>query len=135
MELASGRSTEAQTPRPIRRLDYVAQGKGRTWDSARYRFEGCYRDYFLDPNIKLKAMYDKLSDRRMKQDFAITLSQTSVQVDTGDLLARRIQLEGLLNGRVRVNDFQTVKQELPLLEFNQRPFPSWSIAICPTQHL
>ena len=107
-------------------LNYIAQGKGRTWDSARYRAEGCYRDYFIEPNLKLVAMYDKLSDRRMKQDFADhAVSDVRAGLTQATFWREESNWKGSLNGRVRVNDFQTVKQELPFLEFNQRPFPLW----------
>ena len=104
-------------------LNYVAQGKGRSWDSARYRFEGCYRDYFEGPNLKLTAMYDKLSDRRMKQDFADhAVSDVRPGLTQATLWREEANWKGTLNGRVRINDFQTVKQELPSLELSQRPF-------------
>ena len=105
-------------------LNYVAQGKERTWDSARYRFEGCYRDQFLSPDIKLVAMYDKLSDRRMKQDFADhAVSDVRAGLTQATFSHGEPNWKASLNGRVRINNFQTVKQELPLLEFNQRPLP------------
>jgi hypothetical protein len=114
----------ADTPARFDALNYVAQGKGRTWDSARYRFEGCYRDYFAGPNLKLKAMYDKLSDRQMKQDFADhAVSDVRPGLTQATVWKEEPNWKASLNGRVRINDFQTIKQELPLFGFNQRPVP------------
>lgn len=114
----------SDSPAAFDALNYVAQGEGRTWDSARYRFEGCYRDYFSGPNLRLVAMYDKLSDRQMKQDFADhAVSDVRAGLTQATLWKEEKDWKASLNGRVRINDFQTIKQELPLLTFNQRPTP------------
>lgn len=104
-------------------LNYVAQGKERSWDSARYRLEGCYRDYFEAPNLTFRLMYDKLSDREMKDDFADhAVSDVRAGLTEATLWREEADWKTSLNGRVRINNFQTIKQELPLLSFNQRPF-------------
>jgi hypothetical protein len=114
----------SDSPARFDALNYVAQGEGRTWDSPRYRFEGCFRDYFAGPNLKLVAMYDKLSDRRMKQDFADhAVSDVRAGLTQATLWREEPNWKASLNGRVRINDFQTIKQELPLFTFNKRPTP------------
>jgi hypothetical protein len=105
-------------------LNYIAQGDGRSWDSARYRLEGCYRDYFPNPNLKVRAMYDKLSDRRMKYEFADhAVSDVRAGLTEATVWREEANWKANINGRVRINPFQTIKQELPLLTFNQRPTP------------
>ena len=105
-------------------LNYIAQGKDKTWDSARYRLEGCYQDYFAEPNLKLKAMYDKLSDKKMKYDYADhAVSDVRAGLTEATIWHEEANWKANLNTRVRINNFQTIKQELPLLSFNQRPKP------------
>jgi hypothetical protein len=103
-------------------LNYVAQGDDKSWDTARYRLEGYYQNYFAEPNLKLTAMYDKLSDKKMKTDFADhAVSDVRAGLTEATLWREEPNWKANLNTRVKINSFQTVKQELPLLSFNQRP--------------
>lgn len=103
-------------------LNYLAQGRSRDWDFSRFRLQGLYKNYFSQDDIHCIAMYDKLSDKGMKTDFAdhpvadarAGLTQGSLWKADPNWLAR-------LNSRIRINSFQTVKQELPLFTFNTRP--------------
>lgn len=102
--------------------NYIAQAKDGSWDEPRYRLQGLYKNFYQDQNVHAIFMYDKLSDSGMRNDFAdhpITdalagLTQGSLWRTNPNWLAR-------LNARVRINTFQTVKQELPLFTFNTRP--------------
>ncbi len=104
-------------------LNYVAQSKDSFWGDPRYRMQGLYKNYLPEEHLHFLMMYDKLSDSGMITDFSdhpITrdalagLTQGSIWRTDPNWIAR-------LNARVRINTFQTVKQELPLLTFNTRP--------------
>lgn len=96
-------------------LNYVAQGKHHKWDPLRYRVQGHYTQFMNSSGVHFDGTYDKLSDRGMRRDFsdhALSdprpgLTEAAFWKQDEDWLAR-------LNGRVRINNFQTVKQELPL---------------------
>lgn len=102
-------------------LNYIAQSKEKTWDHPRYRLQGLYKNYYPEEKLHCILMYDKLSDSGMRTNFAdhpiadalAGLTQGSLWRTDPNWLAR-------LNARVRINNFQTVKQELPLFTFNTR---------------
>lgn len=105
-------------------LNYIAQGKDKSWDSVRYRCEGYYQNYFAEPNLRFTLMYDKLSDKKMKTDFADhAVSDVRAGLTEATLWREEPNWKANLNTRVKINEFQTVKQELPLFSFNQRPKP------------
>lgn len=88
----------------------------------RYRFQGKYTNSLFADKIGLKATYDKLSDPEFPADF------TSRGLDSGRAGPTEVQLSrkdpnwiSSLNTKVRLNTFQTVKQQLPLFTFNMRP--------------
>lgn len=111
-------------------LNYIAQGENKSWDSMRYRFEGYYQNYFANPNLRFTLMYDKLSDKKMKTDYADhAVSDVRAGLTEATLWREEANWKANLNTRVKINDFQTVKQELPLLSFNQRPVPLGSSPI------
>lgn len=92
-------------------------------EKSRYRFEGIFRKAMDDNKTKVLFSYDKISDRDMPgsyydNDFAYTTSERT------QLLIRREEENWIGNfyTRVRVNSFQTVKQELPTLEMNFKPY-------------
>ena len=112
-----------ETPAQFDSLSYIAQSLHKTWSDPRYRLEGCYRDYYAQPNIKARVMYDKLSDKRMKYDFSDhAVSDVRAGLTEASLWREEEDWKANLNTRVRINTFQTIKQELPLFSFNQRPF-------------
>jgi hypothetical protein len=91
-------------------------------ESTRYRFEGVYRDLLWNDQVSINLTYDKLSDKDMASDY----NDKGLQLDT----AERTQLDihhqdfnwiGDLTARVRVNPFETVKEELPTLMWSMRP--------------
>lgn len=90
----------------------------------RYRFEGVFRSAWDQDKTTMLLTYDKLSDREVPSnyddhDFSFeTVKRTQI-------LLRRQEDDwiGYFYSRVRVNSFQTVKQELPSLALNPKPYP------------
>lgn len=105
-------------------LNYVAQStKGISeWMSTRYRLQGALSTFWEAPNIHVNAMYDKMSDRKMQSNFkehrvqgAIGgMTQLTFTKPEDSYIAR-------LNTRVRINSWQTVREELPLFTISQHP--------------
>jgi hypothetical protein len=90
-------------------------------DRDRYRFQGTYYDCLL--GVSVNGMYDYVSDPTMASDFEIkdfdlpTTGRTQIEF-------RRQENAWIadLFTRVRVNDFQSVNQELPTFSFYLHPF-------------
>lgn len=88
----------------------------------RYRFQGKYEDRFFDRKVTLDARYDKLSDGEMPSDF----QEKDFEIETAqrtDVDFRRLHKSWILSlfASIQVNDFQTLKQELPTLQWRFRP--------------
>lgn len=89
----------------------------------RYRFQGLFTKCFWDDCITFSASYDKLSDREMPTDYADRdleifssgLTQAFVRSQTQNFIAD-------LKARVRVNDFDTIKEEIPTFSTSVHPF-------------
>lgn len=109
----------------FRSVNYIADdttlynAKKRT----RYRFQGLYNNSLDCGRTNICLSYDKLSDKDMATDY----SDKGLHLET----ARRTQFQfrrqnqnWILNflTRLRLNDFQTVKQELPTLDLNMKTF-------------
>lgn len=90
----------------------------------RYRFQGAYSNHVYDDRgLAIYASWDKLSDKDMATDY----QDRGIQLDTAErteLLVRKENPWWISNfsTRVRINSFQTVKQELPSFLFSQRPY-------------
>jgi hypothetical protein len=89
----------------------------------RYRFEGNFKKLFDHDKMNILLTYDKISDRDMPSNYY----DRDFEFDTSErtqLLIRRQEEDwiGSFYSRVRVNSFQTVKQELPTLSLNLKPF-------------
>ncbi|MCH9626687.1 MAG: hypothetical protein S4CHLAM2_03150 [Chlamydiales bacterium] len=90
-------------------------------DRDRYRLQGTFYDCIN--GISIDGMYDYVSDAEMAADFYIqdfdlpTAGRTQVAF-------RKQETSWIANlfSRVRVNQFQSVNQELPTLVFNLHPF-------------
>jgi len=89
----------------------------------RYRLEGVYSRLLCDDTVSIDLTYDKLSDKYMATDY----DDQGIELET----AGRTQLDinkqnpdwiANLYARVRVNSFETVKQELPTFLNSWRPF-------------
>lgn len=92
-------------------------------EQVRYRFQGIYHNLLFDDKLQVDLTWDKLSDKDMATDY----HDRGLELDT----CGRTQLEFLRKEenwianfltRVRVNQFQTVKQELPTFATSWRPF-------------
>ncbi len=106
-------------------ISYMAHDITRTSHKShtRYRFQGCYNHQLNDDRTLIKITYDKLSDRDMASDYA----DKGLVLETGQrtgCLIRHQEPNCILNfvTNVRINDFQTLKQELPTIATNWRPF-------------
>lgn len=97
----------------------------RSWDDPdtrlRYRFQGVYRE--KRGKLNVRACYDWLSDAEMAsnyrgKDFELPTAERT------ELLASYKECNWLADftTRVRVNDFQTINQELPGFRMSWRPF-------------
>lgn len=87
----------------------------------RYRFQGLYHNLVLD-RVSVDLTWDKLSDRDMATDY----NDRGLELDTAErtLLLIRKQQENrieLFLSEVKVNRFQSVKQQLPTMEISFRP--------------
>jgi hypothetical protein len=111
------------SPAQFDALNYFAQGKEHRWDPLRYRVQGNYTNYADSSNLHFEGSYDKLSDKGMKRDFSDhALSDPRAGLTQGAIWRKESDWLARVNGRVRINNFQTIKQELPLFTFSQRPF-------------
>lgn len=91
----------------------------------RYRFEGIFQDKWDQDKMSMLVTYDKLSDREIPssyydKDFDFEIAKRT------QVLVRRQESDwiGFFYSRIKVNGFQTVKQELPTLALNLKPY-SW----------
>jgi hypothetical protein len=96
----------------------------------RYRFQGCYDEFFCRDNITVHAAYDRLSDSEMAADY----SYREFELPTGKRTEFSITKQDRnwitdLSARVRVNNFQVVNQQLPSLTGSYRPFTIGSTGI------
>lgn len=106
-------------------INYVARDSSIIHPSQRfrYRFQGIGETKFEDDRVSVYLSYDKISDIDMPTDY----NDRGLELDTAgrtELLICRKEESWVanLNTRVRINNFQTIKQELPTLELNWRPF-------------
>jgi hypothetical protein len=106
-------------------INYVARDSSLSdpKERTRYRFQGIYNNSLLDDKLNVYATWDRLSDKDMATDY----DDRGLELDTAgrtQLQIRRQEPLWIANflTRVRVNDFQTVKQELPTLEGFLHPF-------------
>ncbi|MBS0646445.1 MAG: LPS assembly protein LptD [Verrucomicrobia bacterium] len=90
--------------------------------SNRWRYQGTYSDKIDHNKVSIKACYDVVSDGQMAAQYVIkdfdlkTAGRTQLEI-------RRQERDWIANlfTRVRVNDFQSVNQELPSFKFNWHP--------------
>ncbi len=117
------RSSDRQTE--FRSINYLARDASilHPHDKACYRFEGFFKKRMEEGKTTVLLTYDKISDKSMPSnyydhDFTFDLAERT------QLLVRREEEHSITNfyTRVRLNSFQTVKQELPTLAVNFKPF-------------
>lgn len=114
-------------------INYVARDSSveKPSERTRYRFQGVYNNFWDDDRTSVDLSWDKLSDQFMATDY----DDRNLEIETAgrtQLQVRRQQDElGIANffTRVRVNTFQTIKQELPTLEATLKPFTVGSTRI------
>lgn len=92
-------------------------------ERVRYRFQGIYDSLFMQDTVSVNLSWDKLSDKYMASDYR----DKGLELDTAgrtQLVVRRQEEQWISSiiSRVRLNAFQTLKQELPTLETSWRPF-------------
>lgn len=88
----------------------------------RYRFEGIYRNRLNDDRTTINLCYDKLSDKDMAEDYNDTTLDIP-EAGRTELHVRHQEDNSITNffTRVRINSFQTIKQEIPNLTWRARP--------------
>ncbi len=109
----------------LKTINYWAKDNSvvNTHQKHRYRFQGIYQNLFLDDSISLDLTWDKLSDKEMATDY----NDHGLELDTAErtqLLIRKQNdycISHFLT-RLRVNQFQTIKQELPTLDTSFKPY-------------
>lgn len=106
-------------------INYLAKDSSilRPHEKARFRLEGAFRKLMDEDKTSILLTYDKISDRDMPSSYY----DRDFDFDTAErtqLLVRRQEDNWIGNfyTRVRVNSFQTVKQELPTFEADFKPF-------------
>lgn len=106
-------------------INYVARDSSLfiAHERFRYRFQGAYYGLFDRDKTSVSFNYDKLSDKDMATDYA----DHGLELETAGRTQLNIRRKernwiGNLDVRVRVNPFETVKQELPAFRSNWRPF-------------
>lgn len=106
-------------------INYFANDTSLTDPSynKRYRLQGLYDSTTYNEKTTFNISYDKLSDRNMATDY----HDRGLELDTAkrtQLHIRHEERNWITNflTRVRLNSFQTVKQELPTIEATIRPF-------------
>jgi hypothetical protein len=90
----------------------------------RYRLQGLVKTRSSDEKTKAYMCYDKLSDDKMPQDFKGDDFELNTQKRT-ILWVSHIQDNYFvhMNIQPRINDFQNMNQQLPLVNFSLRPSP------------
>ncbi len=93
-------------------------------NNKRYRFQGLINSSWRDEKSKLHLSYDKMSDDKMPQDFKDDDFEVNTQKRTilwashlTDNTASHFTLQP------RINNFQSINQQLPLVSTSIRPFP------------
>lgn len=106
-------------------INYIARDNALELphERTRYRFQGIYKNLALDDTLSISATWDKLSDEYMATDY----NDRGLELDTAgrtELIVMR-QHETWISqfrSKVRVNSFQTVKQEVPTIFLSHKPF-------------
>ncbi len=125
-----GGALESEYFSPDKRTTFVTRSYGAHDKSFpdekgphRYRLQGLYHTSSLDGKTSAHFTYDKLSDPRMVGDFKSEDFEINTQRRTRLLVAHEFN-EAFLNLSVqpRLNRFQSIDQELPLITVGIRPF-------------
>lgn len=105
-------------------INYIANDNSLSnpHEHIRYRFQGIYHNSVFDDRVSIDLSWDKLSDRDMATDY----TDRGLELDTAErteLLIRKQEEDRIerLIAHLKINQFQTVKQELPTAEVSWRP--------------
>lgn len=105
-------------------ISYIARDSSidEPAERTRYRFQGMYHNLVFEDKVTIDLSYDLLRDKDMATDY----DDRGLELDTAgrtQLVVRRQENEWIVNmlTRVRANNFQTIKQELPTIEGSLRP--------------
>lgn len=106
-------------------INYAAYDNSltRLSERKRYRFQGFYGTKLDNDKITLELSYDKLSDKDMASDYKDSGLDIEI-AERSQLCIRRIERDWIGSFFVspRLNNFQTIKQQLPAFENSWRPF-------------
>jgi hypothetical protein len=93
-------------------------------EKTRYRVEGIYSNYRDDGRFTIDLTYDKLSDKDMASDYYDRSFDLKTAEHTQLSIRRQWDQCSITNffTRVRINDFQTINQELPEVAASMRPY-------------
>lgn len=91
-------------------------------ETLRYRFQGLYRNLIYDDRISIDLSWDKLSDIDMATDYNDRGLELDIAGRTQLLLRKQeeTRIERFVS-RLKVNQFQSVKQQLPTIELSWKP--------------
>jgi hypothetical protein len=108
----------------LQTINYIAQDSAliHPKEQIRYRYQGLYNNLLDEDHLSIQLSWDKLSDREMATDY----KDKGLELDTAgrtQLHIREYEDSTITNffTRVRINPFQTIKQELPTLETHILP--------------
>lgn len=106
-------------------ISYIANDNSisNPHEKTRYRLKGVYLGDLPDDKTSIKISYDKLSDKDMAEDYY----DESFKIDEPgrtELYIHHEEPDWVSNflTRVQINDFQSLKQELPTFSSAMRPF-------------
>ena len=96
----------------------------------RFRLQGLLTTHSENEKTHFHACYDKLSDDKMPQDFKSDDFELNTQKRTILwVLHQEKNYFGKLNFQPRINNFQSINQQLPLVKVGLRPFTVGSTGI------
>lgn len=106
-------------------INYVANDNSvdNPHEKMRYRFEGYYHNEWDNQRTTLDVSWDKLSDDDMATDYKDNGLEL-MEAERTQLVLHRQEDDWVANfvTKVRLNNFQTMKQELPRLEGSLRTY-------------
>ncbi len=106
--------------------NYVAHDKtiADQHNNKRYRFQGLTTTSWRDEQTKFHLSYDKLSDDKMPQDFKDDDFEVNTQKRTILWVSHMTpNTASRFTVQPRINIFQSINQQLPLVTTSIRPFP------------
>ncbi|GAB4237729.1 MAG: hypothetical protein Tsb0021_17500 [Chlamydiales bacterium] len=109
----------------FRTINYIANDPSVEQPNllTRYRLQGVYHNTIEPNRFTVDLVYDKLSDRYMARDYYDKGLDLKTACQTYLKVRRQYNqlMIGSLKTQVRINDFQTVNQELPILTATFHP--------------